>query len=150
MTPKHLKDFEFTAVEYAIDPEDVFLRALAFAGRNLENENIDVLAFLNAQYQQKKMCSATWEPSLSLKDGCRLSCSIGLTVVSGLVRLAPKRISVRMDLPCIMPEVEMTLQMIAPVLFTEHPEDGSEANEYGTDVARRLLLDSYYNSFSKK
>ena len=100
---------------------------------------------------EEKANTVSWEPlSRPLQDGGRITGRIGELVVSGTVTIAPKIICVELDLPARQPSVQMSLPLVYPAIFTEDPWEGSPANDYGVDAARRLLLNSYYGSLEKK
>ncbi len=147
---KKLRGFEFSAAEYAVNPEDVLARAKAYAQIGPDDDLRELEMFLRCKYTGKKMESVRWEPMVGpLENGGRLVGRIGNLVVSGTVAISPKTVEVHMDLPREGAPIKIVLQMLAPVIFTEEPHKGSPANEYGLDVSRRMLLDSYYASLAK-
>ena len=146
---RRLRDFEFSINEYAAEPEKVVADAIAFAGMKPGDEHAMVRSILRCKYMAQRVEAVNWEPMCSpLVDGGRITGKIGSLVVSGTVSLGPKRIGVIMDLPRVGAPQEMTLHMIAPVIFTDDPWEGSPANSYGVDVAHRLLLDGYYGTMA--
>lgn len=146
-----LRGFEFTAEEYARDPSGVVSRAAAYGKIRTQEEKDELERYLQILYTGKTIDSVNWDPlSRPLQDGGRLTGRVGDTVLSGIVMLTPKTISVMMDLPRRNHPEVMSLQLIYPAIFTEEPWDGSPANDYGVDAARRLLVKSYYGSLGKK
>ena len=148
---KRLRDFDFTAAQYAENPDGVIAEAVAYARAESAEEKTELEKYLRIVYEGKKTDAVLWEPlSRPLQEGGRITGRIGEQVVSGTVTVAPKTICVELDLPARQPSAQMSLPLIYPAIFTQDPWEGSPANDYGVDAARRLLLNSYYGSLEKK
>lgn len=99
---RRLRGFEFSAAEYAVNPEDVLARAKAYAQIGPDDDLRELEMFLRCKYTGKKMESVWWEPMVGpLENGGRLVGRIGNLVVSGTVAISPKTVEVHMDLPLL-------------------------------------------------
>ena len=67
--------------------------------------------------------------------------------VEGVVNVSPKLLEVTIISPYTGKKASSELEMIAPFIWTERPEDGSEANDAGKKRALSLLCELYYSFF---
>lgn len=148
-----LRGFDFTPLEYAGDRSGTIEAALAYMHMTVSDKPLarEVGGYLDAVCNRKMMDSAEWETMPApLEDGGRITCRIGGRSVSARVDVSPKRLAVTMDLPRRGTTSVKILETLAPVIFTRYPYEGSEAGEYGEDVARRLLVVQYYSYLAHK
>lgn len=79
------------------------------------------------------------------KDGSRFKICVNDTEVEGSLHLTPKEMVVEIVSPFQGRKAGAELKMLAPVIWTERPELGSEANEDARSKAVSLLTDIYYS-----
>ena len=123
----------FTPREYAADRNRILVEAFALAAaagdRVAETEALlaEILA---------------WNLKKSGADS--LQAWVDGTLAEGIVHLAPKEMSVEITSPHGGREAGAVLQPLAPRIWTERPEPGSEAGEEGRQKAVELLTDLFY------
>ena len=84
-----------------------------------------------------------------LHSGDHVSITTDGVRVEGVVNLSPKILEVTILFPFAGKKALSELEMIAPVIWTERPEDGSEANDAGKRRALSLLSELYYSQFKR-
>jgi hypothetical protein len=89
------------------------------------------------------------EVSFILHSGDHVAITTDGVRVEGVVNVSPKILKVIILSPFAGKKASSELEMIAPVIWTELPEDGSEANEDGKRRALSLLCELYYSYFER-
>ena len=89
-----------------------------------------------------------WEPMPGpVYSGDRITCKIGDELISGVVTVSPKALTVAMDLPVVGGIAGRSIDCLTPTVFTETPDEGSPANWYGLNTAKEILLAEYQGIF---
>jgi hypothetical protein len=84
-----------------------------------------------------------------LRSGGHVAITTDGVRVEGVVDVSPKILEVTILSPFAGKKASSELEMIAPVIWTELPEDGSEANDAGKRRALSLLSELYYSNFKR-
>lgn len=84
-----------------------------------------------------------------LRSGNHIAITTDGVRVEGVVDVSPKILEVTILSPSAGKKATAELEMIAPVIWTELPEDGSEANDDGKRRALSLLSELYYSYFER-
>lgn len=84
-----------------------------------------------------------------LHSGDHVAITTDGVLVEGVVNVSPKILEVTILSPFAGKEASSELEMLAPVIWTEQPEDGSEANDAGKRRALSLLSELYYSYFER-
>ncbi len=140
----------FSAAEYAIDSKQILARAIALysaqTGDHSPEATAELALLLDRSFDERKRLSICNEDLPDhLRDGSRFQICVDDTVIIGRVSLSPKDISVEILFPFQGRTAGSELMLLAPVIWTELPEPGSEANEEGREKAVKLLADIYYS-----
>lgn len=114
-----------------------------------EHKN-DVIRLVESIYGTIKETSIqNMDVPFVLRSGGRIGITTDGVRVEGIVDVSPKVIKVTILSPFTGRTATAELRMIVPAIWTEEPEDGSEANEEGKRKAAALLCDLYYSFFEK-
>lgn len=84
-----------------------------------------------------------------LYSGDHIAITTDFVRVEGIVNVSPKILEVTILSPFAGKKASSELEMIAPVIWTERPEDGSEANDAGKRRALSLLSELYFSNFKR-
>lgn len=140
----------FSAADYARSRDRIKEEALKLYSRQTGDSSADIETeleiLLDRSFLERKeisICAA--ELPDHLKDGSIFRIFLDDTEVEGKVKLSPKELSVEISSPFHGKKAGSDLEMLAPVIWTERPEPGSEANEEGRHRAVLLLADIYYS-----
>lgn len=87
-------------------------------------------------------------PSI-LRSGSHIAITTDGVRVEGVVDMSPKILEVTIISPFTGKKATAVLEMIAPFIWTELPENGSEANDAGKRRALSLLSELYYSNFKR-
>lgn len=146
---KIVSEMTFSAAAYARDRSAFLAEALQryreITGDDAPEAAAEMKAVLEQSFADRKALSVSGiDLPDHLRDGGRFRICVDGTEVTGRVRLSPKEMAVEITAPYQGRQAGATLQLLAPVIWTERPEAGSEANEAGREKAVRLLTDIYY------
>lgn len=139
----------FTPREYAADRNRILVEAFkrcAAGGVELSVETVAALRLLleNAFCDRKALSVENVDMPDRLRDGDSFRICVDGTLAEGIVHLAPKEMSVEITSPHGGREAGAVLQPLAPRIWTERPEPGSEAGEEGRQKAVELLTDLFF------
>lgn len=148
---KIIAQMTFSALDYVQNSEQILTEAVSLYSRQMGENSSEIQAgmkiLLERSFSERKGLSIrSIKLPGYLKDGSSFSVTLNGTEVSGIVHLAPKEISVEIISPFQGKKAGSVLNMLAPVIWTERPHAGSEANENGRMKAVALLVDIYYSS----
>ena len=140
----------FSAADYARNRDQIIKEAMSMYTQQTGEVSSEVQAGLTALMdssfiERKELSICAAELPDHLKDGSSFRIFLDNTEVAGRVRLSPKEIIVEIRSPFHDRMAGSELEMLAPVIWTERPEPGSEANEDGRHKAILLLADIYYS-----
>lgn len=147
---KIVSEMAFSATDYVKDGNAILAEAmrlyLAETGAMEPETETELKVILERSFSDRKALSVSGiDMPDHLMDGNLFRISIDGTEVKGRVRLSPKEIAVEITSPFHGCQAGASLLMLAPVIWTERPETGSEANESGREKAVSLLVDIYYS-----
>lgn len=151
---KIIAKMAFSAMDYIRDREQIIQEAADLYTRQTGEDpaciQTDITDLVERSFAERKILSIQ---SVRLpgrfKDGSRFGISLNNIEVKGIVYLSPKEITVEITEPFQGKRAGAMLNLLAPVIWTELPEAGSEANETGRKKAITLLTDIYYSYFLK-
>lgn len=140
----------FSAVDYVMNRESIVEDAVKQYCQQTGEQSLDIrngmVILLDRSYAERKLLSVcAAELPDHLRDGSHFRIFVNDTEVVGKVRISPKVISVEITSPFQGEMAGSELEMLAPVIWTERPEKGSEANESGRQKSISLLVDIYYS-----
>lgn len=140
----------FSAADYVKDNESILSEAyhryvLQTGDDSLEAKS-EMASLLKRSFAERKELSiSNADLPDHFRDGSAFRICVNDTEVKGILHLSPKHISVEIVTPFKERTAGAELQLLAPVIWTERPENGSEANEAGRLKAVSLLTDIYYS-----
>lgn len=140
----------FSAADYVKDKESIlseaYHRYVSRTGDDSHEAKSEVASLLKRSFADRKELSVSnADLPDHFRDGSAFRICVDDTEVKGILRLTPKDISVEIVSPFTGRTAGAELQLVAPVIWTERPENGSEANEEGRLKAVSLLTDIYYS-----
>lgn len=147
---KIISRMTFSAADYVKNSESIlseaFHRYASQSGDYSHEAKSEVAVLLMRSFDDRKRLSVSNAdlPDHFL-DGSSFRICVNDTEVKGVLRLTPKEMSVEIVSPFTGRAAGAELQLLAPVIWTERPENGSEANEEGRLKAVSLLTDIYYS-----
>ena len=140
----------FSAADYVTDNEPIlseaYKRYVSQTGDDSPEAKSMVTLLLDRSFADRKELSVSnADLPEHFRDGSTFRICVNDTEVKGILHLTPKEISVEIVTPFKGCTAGAELQLLAPVIWTERPENGSEANEDGRSKAISLLTDIYYS-----
>ena len=147
---KIIAQMTFSALDYVQNSEQILTEAVSLYSGQTGDDSSEIKAgmriLLDRSFSERKVLSiGSVKLPGYLKDGSSFSITLNDTEVSGIVNLAPKEISVEIISPFQGKKAGSVLNRLTPVIWTERPDVGSEANESGRMKAVTLLADIYYS-----
>lgn len=147
---KIISRMQFSAADYVRNREQIINEAAKLYSRQTGEESAETKAelsvLLERSFAERKVLSIdAAELPDHLRDRSVFRIFLDDTVVTGSIRLSPKTITVEITSPFQGRMAGAELDMLAPIIWTEQPEVGSEANEEGRQKSILLLADIYYS-----
>lgn len=147
---KILATLSFSVKEYVCDKARIINKAREVyeteTGKKSEPVLDEIKDELELLFHDRKKLSIE---NINMPDHLRSGSWLGIVVagelIYGLVQVSPKTISVEYDGHRKLSQLEL----LAPVIWTEYPKEGSEANEDGKRKAVVLLTDLYYSALER-
>lgn len=140
----------FSAADYVNNYESILSEAYSLyvsqTGDDSPEVKSEISLLLKQSFADRKAISVSnADLPDHFSDGSAFRICVNDTEVEGVLHLTPKDISVEIVSPFKGRTAGAELQLLAPVIWTESPENGSEANEDGRLKAITLLTDIYYS-----